>query len=63
MLMERVYQEARSLGLTELTSDVSKTAEPFFLRHGFQVVERRFPVRRGVTLENALMRKKLEDDI
>lgn len=63
MLMERVYQEARSLGLTELTSDVSKTAEPFFLRHGFQVVERRFPVRRGVTLENALMRKKLDDDI
>jgi putative acetyltransferase len=60
MLMERVFQEAESLGLTELTADVSKTAEPFFLRHGFQVVERRFPVRRGVTLQNSLMRKKLK---
>ena len=28
--MTRIHQEARSLGLTELTSDVSKTAEPFF---------------------------------
>jgi len=59
MLMLRIHQEAKSLGLTELTSDVSKTAEPFFAHHGFRVVERRFPVRRGVTLENALMRKEL----
>lgn len=58
-LMQRIHEEAMSLGLTELTSDVSKTAEPFFIHHGFQVVERRFPVRRGVTLQNALMRKLL----
>uniref|UniRef100_UPI0035AE8577 GNAT family N-acetyltransferase n=1 Tax=Hylemonella sp. TaxID=2066020 RepID=UPI0035AE8577 len=63
MLMARLHQEAISLGLKELTSDVSKTAEPFFLRHGFQVVERRFPVRRGVMLENALMCKKLKRGI
>lgn len=58
-LMARIHEEARSLGLTELTSNVSKTAEPFFAIHGFHVVERRFPVRRGVTLQNALMRKEL----
>jgi putative acetyltransferase len=58
-LMARIHEEARSLGLTELTSDVSKTAEPFFALHGFHVVERRFPVLRGVTLQNALMRKVL----
>lgn len=58
-LMARIHEEARSLGLTELTSDVSKTAEPFFALHGFQVVERRFPIRRGVVLQNALMRKAL----
>lgn len=63
MLMARIHQEAISLDVQKLTSDVSKTAEPFFLRHGFQVVERRFPVRRGVTLENALMCKKLKDGI
>src|SRR3546814_6868699 len=50
---------AITLGLAELTSNVSKTAEPFFALHGFQVVERRFPVRRGVTLQNALMHKVL----
>lgn len=58
-LMQRIHEEAMSLALTELTSDVSKTAEPFFILHGFEVVERRFPVRRGVTLQNALMRKRL----
>lgn len=58
-LMARIHEEARSLGLTELTSDVSKTAEPFFALHGFKVVERRFPMLRGVTLQNALMRKEL----
>lgn len=58
-LMARIHEQAQSLGLAELTSDVSKTAEPFFARYGFDVVERRFPVLRGVTLQNALMRKVL----
>jgi len=58
-LMARIHDEAGSRGLAALTSNVSKTAEPFFALHGFQVVERRFPVRRGVMLENALMRKVL----
>lgn len=58
-LMQRIHQEANALGLTELTSQVSKTAEPFFLLHGFEVVERQFPVRRGVVLQNAMMRKVL----
>lgn len=59
LLMNAIHDEARRLGLSELTSNVSKTAEGFFLRHGFHVVERGFPVRRGVTLQNALMRKEL----
>lgn len=59
LLMNRIHEEARRLGISELTSDVSKTAEPFFLRHGFQVVKRGLPIIRGVTLANALMRKEL----
>lgn len=59
LLMNRINEEAKLLGIVELTSNVSKTAEEFFLRHGFHVVERGFPVRRGVTLQNALMRKYL----
>lgn len=61
-LMNCIHQEAQRLGLSELTSNVSKTAEPFFLKNGFYVVERRFPVRRGVTLQNALMRKDLTEE-
>ncbi|MDM0019390.1 GNAT family N-acetyltransferase [Variovorax saccharolyticus] len=59
-LMARIHEEAEALGLAELSSDVSKTAEPFFALHGFHVVERRCPVLRGVTLENAWMRKDLK---
>lgn len=59
LLMNRIHDEAKLLGIGEITSDVSKTAEPFFLRHGFQVMTRGFPIRRGVVLQNALMRKDL----
>jgi len=59
LLMARIHEEAESLGLAELSAEVSTTAEPFFALHGFQVVERRQPVLRGVTLRNALMRKAL----
>lgn len=57
--MDRIHEEARECGMGELTSNVSKAAEAFFLRHGFHVVERGFPVCRGVILQNALMRKYL----
>lgn len=57
LLMHHLHGEAQRQGVRELTADVSKTAEPFFARHGFTVVERRFPERRGVVLENARMRK------
>ncbi|HCJ6372502.1 GNAT family N-acetyltransferase [Citrobacter sp. RHBSTW-00671] len=59
LLMDRIHEEARERGMAEFTSNVSKAAEAFFLRHGFHVVERGFPVCRGVTLQNALMRKYL----
>ncbi|QHE88863.1 GNAT family N-acetyltransferase [Hydrogenophaga sp. BPS33] len=59
LLMERIHEEAAHRGLAELTADVSKTAQPFFARFGFETVEQRFPVRAGVTIPNALMRKDL----
>ena len=58
-LMARLHEEAATLNLTELTSDVSLTAEPFFTVHGFRVLERRYPSLRGVTIPNAFMRKAL----
>ena len=59
LLMERIHEEAAHQGIAELTADVSKTAQPFFARFGFEVVEQRFPVRAGVIIPNALMRKLL----
>lgn len=59
VLMERIHAQAQQLGLAALTSDVSRTAQPFFAHFGFHIVEERFPVRRGVTIPNALMRKEL----
>jgi putative acetyltransferase len=59
LLMERIHQQAYLLGLAELTAHVSATAEPFFAHFGFQVLARHKPVRRGVELHNASMRKLL----
>lgn len=58
--MDRIHEEAGRLSIQTLSADVSQTAEPFFAHYGFQIVERRKPVRRGVTLHNALMRKSLQ---
>lgn len=58
-LMAHLHAQAQAQGIGTLTADVSQTAEAFFLRHGFQVIERQHPVLRGVTLHNAHMRKTL----
>lgn len=59
LLMHHLHEEAARLGLGGLHAYVSLGAEPFFRRFGFEVVERRTPVRRGVALSHALMRKAL----
>ncbi|MDO8270641.1 MAG: GNAT family N-acetyltransferase [Gammaproteobacteria bacterium] len=58
-LMGVIHQEASRLGVVEFTSDVSLTAQPFFERFGFHIVERRLPELRGVVIPNARMRKGL----
>ncbi|NYT59310.1 GNAT family N-acetyltransferase [Alcaligenaceae bacterium] len=58
-LMNRIHEQAQLIGLNELTSDVSQTAQPFFSHHGFHVVEQRLLTKRGVTLQSGLMRKDL----
>ena len=55
-LMNHLLGEARLAGLSELTSDVSRTAQPFYERFGFKVVEHRQPEVRGVVIPNAFMR-------
>ena len=58
-LMTRILEEAAFLELKVLSSNVSKTAEPFFSAFGFDVVERTVAKRRGVIIPNTIMRKIL----
>ncbi len=54
-LMEVIHTEAKRLDITKLTSNVSQTAQPFFERFGFTVVEQKTVIIRDVALRNALM--------
>jgi putative acetyltransferase len=58
-LMHRLHDEAAAKGISVLTSDVSRTAQPFFKRWGFTIVKERQPVVRGIVIPNAFMRKEL----
>lgn len=58
-LMKHLLAEASSLGIDELTSDVSRAAQAFYEKFGFSVVEHRYPERRGVVIPNALMRRSV----
>jgi putative acetyltransferase len=58
-LMGRIHDEAAAKSILVLTSDVSRTAQPFFKRWGFSIVEERQPIMRGVVIPNALMSKRL----
>jgi putative acetyltransferase len=59
ILMKHLISEAKALELTELTSDVSRTAQPFFKKFGFSIVEQRNPEVRGIIVPNALMHLRL----
>lgn len=59
LLMRCIHEEAARQGVGELRAYLSLAAESFFRRCAFEVVERRMPVRRGIALPNALMRKRL----
>ena len=60
-LMGRIHERARELGIAELTSEVSRTAQPFYMHFGFEIVDRHVNEVRGVGLEYAAMRKLLRD--
>ncbi|MDF3823342.1 GNAT family N-acetyltransferase [Leptospira sp. 96542] len=62
LLMARIHEEAAVLKLTCLHSHVSRTAQPFFMRWGFAIVELQRVERRGVVLDNARMSKALAVD-
>ncbi|MCG5056108.1 MAG: GNAT family N-acetyltransferase [Myxococcales bacterium] len=58
-LMKHIMLRASMMDLPSLYSHVSLTAQPFFLRFGFELVNQRTVVVRGVSMQNALMTKTL----
>ena len=58
-LLRFLIAQARQRGMPQLAADVSLTAEPLFLRHGFVVVQRQQALRAGVALDNARMLRVL----
>lgn len=58
-LMRHLHVIARERALTELSSNVSRTAVPLYLKFGFTAVEQGLPVVRGVAIPNTHMRKSL----
>jgi putative acetyltransferase len=59
LLMNHIFGAAQRQNLELLTSDVSRSAQPFFQKFGFVVVEQRSPLVRGVVVPNARMQKTL----
>lgn len=58
-LLERIEALARGLGLTRLWTEASRTAKPFFARHGYAAIAEYRVERFGVTLTNFEMEKEL----
>ena len=58
-LLDDIEAEARRLKQPVLTSDVSKTAKPFFEKNGFKTLEEQTNIRHGVEIINYKMIKQL----
>lgn len=58
-LMKHLHGVAASRSIGQLSADVSRAAEHFFVSHGFHVVTRKTVTVRGVPLQHARMHKRL----
>ncbi len=58
-MLEKITTEARRLKQTTLTSDVSKTARPFFERNDFNILTEQIVNKEGIKLTNYKMTKRL----
>ena len=63
LLMRRIHERAAELGIAVLTSEVSRTAQPFYRHFGFEIVDHHSNVVRGVELQYASMRKVLREPL
>ena len=59
MLLRRLEASAEARGLDRLFTEASITAKPFFERWGFRVIAAQEVIRRGQTLANFAMERRL----
>jgi len=59
-LYHEAEQQLKELGVTELKTEASVVARPFFERHSFEVVDEQRVTVRGAQFLRYLMRKKLD---
>ncbi len=59
-LYHEAEQQLKDLGVTELKTEASVVARPFFERHGFEVVDEQRVTVRGAQFLRYLMRKELD---
>jgi len=59
-LLEEAAVQLRNLGVSDLFTEASLVAAPFFSRHGFQIVKEQSVVRRGVTFKRVAMRRSAD---
>lgn len=58
-LVNKLESVARKIGLSEIYTEASVTAKPFFERCGYQITRSQNVERKGITLPNFQMTKKL----
>lgn len=59
-LLNQLESEARALGLREMYTEASITAKPFFERQGYQIIQEQVVERKGISLVNFRMSKRLK---
>lgn len=59
LIVRQLENEARTLGITTVTTHASITARPFFEARGYEVVQFQEVTRKGISLKNYKMKKTL----
>lgn len=61
-LLNGVVQHAKQLGLSEIKTEASITAKPFFKKHGFREINKQQIEKNGVIMTNFLMSMEINSD-
>lgn len=61
-LLLAIEDKAGNAGTTTITSDISKTARPFFERKGYKVIKEQINIRQGIEIINYKMSKDIKTE-